>query len=137
MQQLQVLQQMGPTTDKQTSDTQIKQTKNKQTTQITQKKNKQKTREDQDEDEGRVQLGIVGSGSAPEVKAWQDESMMFVELETACDLATTDPNAYSCKEKKYAIDHYTNFLWCKEHDQAHAIEDLEQLHAEKLAGAAL
>ena len=33
-------------------------------------------------------------------------------------------------------DHYTNFLWCKEHDQAGAIESLEQLHAEKLAGAA-
>ena len=34
------------------------------------------------------------------------------------------------------ILHYTNFLWCKEHDQAGAIEGLEQLHAEKLAGAA-
>ena len=43
----------------------------------------------------------------------------------------------SCKDKKLTIDHYTNFLWCKEHDQAGAIliEGLEQLHAEKLAVA--
>ena len=78
----------------------------------------------------------MGSGSALEVGAWQDESTLFVELEAVCDLAVTDPNAYSCKDKKYTIDHYTNFLWCKEHDQASAIEDPEQVHAENLAGAA-
>ena len=65
-----------------------------------------------------------------------DASTLFVELEAANYLAQTDPNAYSCKDKKLTIDHYTNFLWCKEHDQAGAIERLEQLHAEKLAGAA-
>ena len=85
-----------------------------------------------------MQLGAVGSGNAPEVGAWQNENMpLFVELEAACNLAQTDPNAYSCEDKKYTIDHYTNFLWCQEHDQANAIEDqiLEQLHAENLAGA--
>ena len=141
----QVLQQMGPTTDKQTSDKQTKQIKNKQTMQFTQikqikqTKNKQKTKEAQEEDEERVQLGIVGSGSgsALEVGAWQDESTLFVELEAACDLAITYPNAYSCKDKRYTIDHYTNFLWCREHDQAGAIEDLKQVHAENLPGAAV
>ena len=59
-----------------------------------------------------------------------------MQLWSSSDLAITDLNAYSCKEKKYTIDHYTNFLWCKEHDQANAIEDLEQLHAENPAGAA-
>ena len=45
--------------------------------------------------------------------AWQDTSTLFVELEAATYLAQADPNAYSCKDKKLAIDHYTNFLWCK------------------------
>ena len=35
----------------------------------------------------------MGSGSAPEVGALQNENMLFVELEAACDLAQTDPNA--------------------------------------------
>ena len=56
-----------------------------------------------------------------------------MELEAANYLAQTDPNAYSCKDKKLTTDHYTNFLWCKEHDQAGAIDSLEQLHTEKLA----
>ena len=79
---------------------------------------------------------MVGSSSATAVGAWQDTSTLFVELKAATYLAQTDPNAYSCKDKKLTIDHYTNFLWCKEHGQAGAIESLEQLHAEKLAGAA-
>ena len=78
----------------------------------------------------------MGSGSAPEVGTWRSDSTLFAELEAATHLAQTDPNAYSCKDKKYTIDHYTNSLWCKKNDQANAIEDLEQLHAENLAGAA-
>ena len=79
---------------------------------------------------------MVGSSSATAVGAWHDTSTLFIELEAATYLAQTDPNAYSCKDKKLTIDHYTNFLWCKEHDQAGAIEGLEKLHNEKLAGAA-
>ena len=78
----------------------------------------------------------MDSSSAPAVGAWKDDNTLFVELEAACYLAQTDPNAYSCKDKKLTIDHYTDFLWCKEHDHAGAIEGLEQLHAEQLAGAA-
>ena len=59
-----------------------------------------------------------------------------MELKAATYLAQTDPNAYSCKDSTLKIDHYTNFLWCKEHDQAGAIKGLKQLNAEKLAGAA-
>ena len=93
-----VLQQVWPTTDKQTShkQTKNKQTNNKQTTQftqmkqITQTKNKQKTKAEQDEVEERVQLRSErsSSGSALEVGAWQDESTMCtcVELEAARDI---------------------------------------------------
>ena len=136
----QVLRQMGPTpTDKQ-AGTQNTQHDDKQTTQIPQikqhKQNKQKTEEKKREDHERQQLGVAGSSSATAVEAWQDSGTLFVELEAANCLAQTDPTAYSCKDKKLTIDHYTNFLWCKEHDQAGAIYGLEQLHAEKLAGAA-
>ena len=136
----QVLQQMGPTTlDKQTHK-QTKQHDDKQTKQTTQdtqnKQHKQKTEEEKQEDNERQQLGVVGSSSATAVGACHDTSTLFVELEAATYLAQTDPNAYSCKNKKSTIGHYTNFLWCKEHDQAGAIESLERLHAEKLAGAA-
>ena len=131
---------MGPTIiDKQTTDKQNKQCDDKHTKQIKQDeqpKDKQKTDDERKEDHERTQLGVVGSSSATSVGAWQDTNTLFVELEAACYLAQTDPNAYSCKDKKLTIDHYTNFLWCNEHDQAGAIEGLEQLHAEKLAGAA-
>ena len=139
----QVLQQMGPdTADKQITDDQITQNKDKQIKQHTQiKQNKQpkerqKTDEKRYEQQERTRLGIVGSSSAPAMGAWQDTNTLFVELEAACYLAQTDPNAYSCKDKKLTIDHYTKFLWYKEHDQAVAFEGLEQPHAEKLAGAA-
>ena len=135
----QMLQQMGPTTnDKQVTDTPTKQREAKQTMQMTadkQIRSKQKTDEAKREDRERAQLGVVGS-SAATVGAWHDTSTLFVELEAATYLAQTDPNAYSCKDKKLTTDHYTNFLWCKEHDQASAIEGLEKLHNEKLAGAA-
>ena len=111
----QSLQQMGPTpTDKQTG-TQNKQHDDKRTTQITQikqnKQNKQKTEEEKREDHERQQLGVVSSSSsATAVGAWQDSCTVFVELEAANYLAQTDPNAYSCKDKKLTINHYTNFL---------------------------
>ena len=137
----QALQPMGPTIiDEQTTDTQNTQRDDKQTKQTKQDKqtkDKQKTDDQRQEDQERTQLGVVGSSSsATAVGAWQDTTTLFVELEAACYLAQTEPSAYSCKDRKLTIDHYTNFLWCKEHDQAGAIGSLEQLHAEKLAGAA-
>ena len=79
------------------------------------------------------------SGSAPTAGACQDDNTLFVELEAACYLAQTDPNAYSCKDKTLTIDHHELSLVQGARPgrrKCRAIEGLEQLHAEKLAGAA-
>ena len=92
----QVLQQMGPTIDKQVQDKQTKQTtqdKQVKDKQISSKQisSKQKTDEaETQEDQERRQLGVVGSSSATSVGAWHDASTLFVELEAANYLAATD-----------------------------------------------
>ena len=85
---------MGPTANKQTSDKQIKQPKNKQTTQITQTKNTQKAKEEHDGDKGHLQLGVVGSvrgnSTRKEDSSPNPATMTYTELKAALRAMTDD-----------------------------------------------
>ena len=82
-------------------------------------------------------LGVVGSSSATAVGAWQDASTLFVELNTVTYLAQTDPNAY-CQLQGQEVDHWPlhQLSLVQGAHPSSAIDSPEQLHAEKLAGAA-
>ena len=61
------------------------------------------------------------------------KTALFTELENINVLSYTDYNQHSNSDQRRTVDHYSLYLWCKDHDQGHMVE---QVYTENLTATA-
>ena len=64
------------------------------------------------------------------------KTSLFTELENINVLSYTDYHQHSNSDQRRTVDHYSLYLWCKDHDQGHMIQQIEQLYTENLTATA-
>ena len=64
------------------------------------------------------------------------KTALFTELENINVLSYTDYHQHSNSDQRRTVDHYSLYLWCKDHDQGHMIQQIEKLYTENLTATA-